>query len=237
VPVGDGHERLDQSLLAGLDEPVQRYLRHAVADGAALPAAMRLTMSGRVRAGRWLPFTAEQRTARCSFTWRARVGPRPLRVLEVVDRYADGRGSTEGRLLGRLRLFGAAGADTARSAAGRAALEAAAFAPATLLRGDGVTWRAERDDVVVVSWELAPERPEVRLVIEPSGALRSVSALRWGEDGEGGHAYVPCGCDVHGERRFGAFAVPADVTVSWWWGTPRRAPFFRALITHCTPEP
>jgi hypothetical protein len=237
VPAGDGHERFDPARLAGLDEPVRRFLRHAVADGAPLPAAMALTMTGRVRAGRWLPFTAEQRTARSEFTWRARVGPGPLTVLEVVDRYADGQGSTRGRLFGRLPVFGAAGGDTARSAAGRAALEAAAFAPATLLAGAGVTWRAERDDVVLASWDLGRERPEVRLAIEPSGALRSVSALRWGDDGEGGHAYVPCGCDVHDERRFGAFTIPTGITVSWWWGTPRSAPFFRAAITSCRPEP
>lgn len=237
MPPGDGHERFDHALLAGLDEPVQRYLRHAVADGAPLPAAMRLTMAGRIRAGRWIPFTAEQRTAPCSLTWTARVGPGPLTPLEVVDNYAGGKGSTQGRLFGRLPVFGAADGDTARSAAGRAALEAATFAPATLLGGDRVTWRAEGEDLVLASWDLAPERPEVRIAIGPTGALRSVSALRWGDDGNGGHAYVPCGCDVHDERRFGAFTVPAGITVSWWWGTPRHAPFFRAAITRCTPEP
>jgi uncharacterized protein DUF6544 len=237
LPGTHGHPRFDHALLAGLDEPVQRYLRHAVADGAPLPRALRLSMSGRIRAGRWLPFTAEQRTTRSSFAWTARVGPGPLTLLEVADAYADGKGSTRGRLFGRLPVFGAADADTARSAAGRAALEAVAFAPATLLAGDGVTWRAERDDLIAASWQLPPERPEVRVALGPAGAPRSVSALRWGDDGEGGHAYVPCGCDVHGERRFGAFTVPGSVTVSWWWGTPRRAPFFRAAITGCRADP
>ena len=49
-------------------------------------------------------------------------------MTDPVRRYlehalAGGEGSTEGRLFGRARLFGASGPDTARSAVGRAALE------------------------------------------------------------------------------------------------------------------
>jgi hypothetical protein len=43
---------------AGLDEPVRRYLEHALAAGATPGAGSRLTMSGRIKAGAWLPFTA-----------------------------------------------------------------------------------------------------------------------------------------------------------------------------------
>jgi hypothetical protein len=34
----------------------------------------------------------------------------------------------------------------------------------------------------------------------------------------------------HAERRFGDVVVPADVTIGWWFGTARWAPFCRASI-------
>src|SRR5687768_18279252 len=89
-------------MLAGFDEPVRRYFTHAISDGAALPDGVDMTMSGRIKVGLWLPFTAEQTVDGRSFTWRARVGRRSLTPLRVTDHYADGAGATEGRLLGRV---------------------------------------------------------------------------------------------------------------------------------------
>jgi len=206
-----------------LDEPVRRYLAHAVRGGDA-PSALRLEMTGRIRIGAWLPFTAVQHSDGRSFTWTAAVGP-----LRVVDRYADGAGSTEGRLLGRLRLFRSDDAETARSAAGRAALESI-FVPASLLPGRGIAWRAECEDHIVATFDLPPERPEVHLRIDEHGGLRSACALRWR-----GGGYVPCGCDVHEERTFGDLTIPGRFTVAWGYGTPRAAPFFRAAIRDARP--
>jgi hypothetical protein len=150
-------------------------------------------------------------------------------VLTVVDRFAAGSGSTEGRLLGRRRVFAADGEDTTRSAAGRAALESV-FAPMSLMPERGVQWGAEDGDVLVASFDVPPERPELRLRIDGDGALRSVVAQRWGDAGQRSFGYIPCGCEVRAERRFGDVVVPSSVTVGWWFGTPRYAPFFEAEI-------
>jgi len=195
---------------------------------------VRLAMSGRIKAGVWMPFTASQRSDGRSFTWRARVAIGSLTLLTVLDRFADGAGSVEGRLFGRRRLFRAHDEDTTRSAAGRAALEGV-FAPMCLLPERGVTWRPEAEDLIVASWDVPPERPEVRLHIDGNGALRSASALRWGKLGRGTVGYVPCGCEVWAERRFGDLVVPSRVTVGWWFGTPRYKPFFEAEITELAP--
>jgi hypothetical protein len=212
------------------DEPVRRYLTHALRDGAERATGVRLSMIGRIKAGAWLPFTASQTCDGRSFAWRARVDVGPFTLLTVLDRFADGEGATEGRLFGRRRVFGAGGEDTSRSAAGRAALESV-FAPMSLLPERGVTWRAEGDDVIVASFDVAPERPEVRLRIRADGALVSARALRW-RGGEAG--YVSCGCEVLAERRFGDVTVPSDVRVGWWFGTPRYRPFFQARVTALT---
>lgn len=211
-----------------LEEPVRRYLDHALRGGGA--SGVRLTMRGRIRVGAWLPFTATEECDGRSFTWRARVA---AGWLTVTDRFAAGAGSTEGRLFGRRRLFGADDDNTIRSAAGRAALESV-FAPMSLLPERGVTWRVEAEDVVVAAFDVPPERPEVRMRIGPDGAVRSVSALRWGNAGQRAYGYIPCGCEVHAERRFGAVVVPSSVTVGWWFGTPRYAPFFEAEVETLT---
>jgi hypothetical protein len=188
-------------------------------------------MVGRIRVGRWLAFDAEQEMSGDghAFTWTARAGLGRFRPLRVVDRYRPGAGSTEGRLLGRLRFMHADDHDTARSAAGRAALESI-MDPASLLPDNGVSWQAERDDLIVARFDVSPERAEVRLHINATGALRSVEIMRWGNIDQDGFGYIPFGGDVHAERRFGDLLLPSELTIGWWHGTARYKPFFKATI-------
>jgi hypothetical protein len=169
-------------MLAGVDEPVRRYFSHAISHGASLTSGVRMAMSGRIRVGLWLPFTAEQTVDGRSFTWRARVGRGPLTPLRVIDRYADAAGSTEGRLLGRLTLFHAQDVNTARSAATRAAIESVVFAPPSVLPGRGAAWRAETENVIVARFDLPPERP---------GAAAQPTAACHASGNGGGHAAPP----------------------------------------------
>jgi hypothetical protein len=228
---GEPAGRFRRSLIGDLDEPVQRFFSHAIRDGAELTRGVRITMTGRIKVGAWLPFSAEQTADGRSFAWHARVGWGPITPLRVLDRYADGAGTTEGRLLGRVTLFHADDLDTTRSSAARAALESFVFAPLSVLPGRGVAWRAEADDVIVARFDLPPEHPEVRARIDEHGAIRTVSALRWGNAGESAFRYIPFGGDVHAERRFGDLVIPSRLSVGWWFGTPRYAPFFKADIS------
>jgi uncharacterized protein DUF6544 len=216
-------------MLAVLAEPVRRYLTHALADGAGLPTAARLRMSGRINVGRWLAFAAEQDFVDHSFQWRARAGWGRLKPLHVVDAYRDGRASTEGRLLGRLRFMHADDENTIRAAAARAAVESI-WVPGTLLPDRGVAWRAESDHRIVASFAVPPEHPEVVLDIDAAGAVRSVCVMRWGNVGRRDFGYIPFGGHIRGERRFGDVVLPSDVSVGWWFGTPQFEPFFEATI-------
>jgi hypothetical protein len=224
-----GPRRFDPAALAGEEEPARRFFTHALAAGAPIGDGVRLAMRGRVRAGRWLPFTARQAVGRRGFAWRARVGRGPLILLEVLDAYAEGRATSEVRLLGRFPVSRAAGADTVRSAAGRAALEAVAFAPGSVLPGEGVVWRAESEDAIVATLEMPPERVEVRVAIDARGAPREISALRWGPRGQGRFGYLRCACEVLEVRRIGAARVPGRITVRWA-RDGRPEPFFAAAI-------
>jgi hypothetical protein len=227
-------DRFDPASLAAEPEPVRRYLAHAIREGAALAPALRLTMKGRIRVGAWLPFTAVEELDGRSFSWRARVGFAHLPLLEVEDGFGQGKGATSGRLVGRIPLFDAHDPDTARSAAGRAALEAF-WAPVSLLPSHGVAWRAEGESAIVAAIEVPPERTELRLEIDEHGAVRSAVGQRWGNADQDEYGYIPCGGSVEAERSFGDLTLPSRVTVGWWFGTPRYAPFFRAEILEATP--
>jgi hypothetical protein len=218
-----------------LPEPVRRYLAHAVPSGQAGTPGVTLTMSGRIKVGVWLPFSATQRCDGRSFRWRASVGVGPLRPLEVTDRYEDGQGSMSGRLAGRWKLFEQTDSNVVRSAAGRAALETV-FAPRAFLPGRGYVWRAEGDDHIVAGTENPPERVELHLRIAPDGRLLNVVAQRWGQVSKGTFGYLPFGADVHEERRFGDLVIPGHLTAGWNYGTDRYSPFFRATITMASPE-
>jgi hypothetical protein len=226
--------RFEATSLAALDEPVRRYLTHAIDQGAVLDTNVRLTMRGRIKVGPWLSFTAQQEFDDHAFTWRARAGWGPFKPLHVVDRYADGAGSMDGRLLGRVRFLRAADENTTRAAAARAAVESI-WVPASLLPDRGVSWRAESEEVVVASFAVAPERPVVTLRIDERGAVRSVMVMRWGDVGQDGFGYIPFGGDIHAEQRFGDVTIPSRVTVGWWFRTPGFAPFFEASILDARP--
>jgi hypothetical protein len=220
----------DPKSIATLDEPVRRYLTHAIRPGAALGGRVRLTMSGHIKVGAWLSFSAEQDLwDGHAFEWRARAGLGPLKPFQVTDRYEPRLGSTDGRLFGRLRFLHADDEDTVRASAGRAAVESI-FVPTTLLPGPGVGWRTASDAVIVATIEVPPERTELQLTIDRDGALRCVEVQRWGNVGRDGYGYIPFGGDVLAERRFGDLTLPSRLAVGWWYGTPRFAPFFKAEI-------
>ena len=61
VSPGQRVQRFDSALVAGLDEPIRRYLTHAVAPGAVLTERVWLTMHGHIKVGHWIEaFDAEQ---------------------------------------------------------------------------------------------------------------------------------------------------------------------------------
>jgi hypothetical protein len=226
-------EHFDPSTLGSCDEPVRRYFTHAIAQGTTLQPRMTLLMHGRIKPlGLWLPFTARQECDGSSFTWRAQV-PRHVRLLTVTDSYDNGHAAMEGRLLGPLRIFHGEDENVVRAAAARAATEGI-LAPIGLLPSRTCIWHAESDNHIVVNLELAPERPEMHLVIDYSGAVQSASLQRWGNAGQNHYGYIPFGGDVLAEKRFGDLVLPARLRVGWWYGTERYKPFFEAEITHAT---
>jgi Family of unknown function (DUF6544) len=86
-----------EEMLAGLPEPVRRYLRYAGVVGRPFPGTVRLRQKGRMQTGPgqpWVPLDAEEHYSvqPPGFVWAgtARLGPLP--VARARDMYAEGQG-------------------------------------------------------------------------------------------------------------------------------------------------
>ncbi|HEV2127664.1 MAG TPA: DUF6544 family protein [Thermomicrobiales bacterium] len=94
--------------MAALPEPAQRWLRWSCVVGKPIPTTIRLRQEGELRVGAfgWLDFTAEEyySTEPPAFIWTAKVGMAPGVSVIGQDRYVDGRGSLEMRLLGAISV-------------------------------------------------------------------------------------------------------------------------------------
>jgi hypothetical protein len=90
-----------QQLAARLDslpEPVRRYLRFAIKDGAPAIRTVRLEHGGTFRPKpeqRWLPIRGVEyfTTAMPGFVWNATISPAPLAWIDARDRLHNRRGN------------------------------------------------------------------------------------------------------------------------------------------------
>lgn len=105
---------LSEADLAGLPEPVQRWLRTARVVGKERPITVRLKQAGlmRQKAGQaWMPLEAEEyyTTDPPGFVWVATARAAPGLVISGRDRYEDGKGHMTFRLLSLIPVADAQG--------------------------------------------------------------------------------------------------------------------------------
>lgn len=223
----------DPAMVAGLAEPVRRYLAHAIAPGTPLWQSVEVSMVGHIRIGTWRRFTATQVVAPGrGYIWAADARLFGIPVIGY-DRLSGGTGEMRWRLLDLVPVVSADGPDMARSAAGRLASEIALIP--TAFRG--ATWTAaDGPDTAVASWGAGEEQERVELRLGPAGQLRRVLMQRWGNPDGGPFGRHPFGVTVDEERTDAGVTLPAVVRAGWWRGTDRQdaGEFFRARITTVT---
>jgi hypothetical protein len=223
----------DPATVAGLPEPVRRYLTHAIAPGTPLWQSVEVSMVGHIKIGAWRPFTATQVVApRLGYIWAASARLFGIPVIGY-DRLSGGTGEMRWRLLGLVPVVSTDGPDMVRSAAGRLASEIALIP--TAFRG--ATWTGgESPDTAVASWGAGEEQERVELHLGPAGQLRSVLMQRWGNPDGRPFGRYPFGVTVDGERTEAGVTLPAAVRAGWWRGTDRQdaGEFFRARMIKAT---
>lgn len=214
----------------GLPGPVASYFRTAVAPGTPLALSARIRMRGRIKIGRWVPFTAQEvLSPHVGFVWAARAAG----IITGSDRFVDGNGEMDWRLLGLIRVMQGSGPDVSRSAAERAAAEAV-WVPTALLPGFGVEWSAEEGDRLSARFQIADYPLRIALSTTEEGLIRSVTFDRWGDpDGTGEFGLHPFGGDFSAHATFDGVTIPSEGRLGWHYGTDRwsEGEFFRYRIT------
>lgn len=217
--------------LGDVPEPVRRYFGATIEDGAPVAVGDELPMRGQIKIGWWLPFRAWQLLApRLGTVWAVRVAG----VISGSDRYLQGTGGMDWKMLGLAPLVHADGPDVSRSAAERAAGESI-WVPTALLPGRGATWTAASDSEITVRLDTDGHSVTLHHEVDLAGRIRRSAFARWGDpDNTGIWAELPFGVEVTGYATFDGVTIPSVGRVGWYAGTDRWAAgeFFRYQITH-----
>jgi len=226
----------DPVLLEPLPEPVQRWMRHVLAPGAALLTGVEAEWTGHLRLGRtWRTFYSRGRsTLTGGFVWSARTRVAGLPVTGF-DRYTRDEGEMRWRVLGRLRLIGASGDEVTRSAAGRHAAELLAAVPAVAL-DPAVTWEPVDHLRATAHVVVGGEVHRVEVTVDPAGRLRALEMARWGTPPGAAFGSHRFGVLLGEERRFDGYLVPTEVVGGWHIGTGRwdEGIFMRYRVVRCS---
>jgi hypothetical protein len=226
--------RFSAAELEGLPEPVQRHLAQAITPGTALATSARLRMRGHIKVGRWLPFRARQiLNPHNSFVWAARAAG----IIAGSDRYVDGNGGLDWKLLGLLTVAHAEGPDVARSAAGRSGAEAI-WLPTALMPRFGVRWSAGSGNQVTADFRVRETPVKLQLRLDAAGRITSLVFDRWGDpDNTGTFAQHQFGGEFTGYCTFQGLTIPSEGRLGWFYGEDGwpAGEFFRYQITDLQP--
>ncbi|MGD8491847.1 MAG: hypothetical protein PVI68_22775, partial [Anaerolineae bacterium] len=233
APAAEG--TFDPKAYAHLPAGVRRYLEHAIAPGAPLARAVWARMHGEIKLRGWLPFTAEQVIVwGRGFIWQATVRMFGLPI-RGSDRWADGQGAMNWKLLGLIPVMTADGPDITRSAAGRVAGEAV-WLPSVFC-GDGVTWTAADGARLQATLDAHGITADLELAIDEHGRLQSVQLPRWGNPQGDAFHQIDFGALVEEEKTFGGYTIPTRLRAGWYFGSNRfetEGEFFRATVDDVT---
>jgi hypothetical protein len=125
-----------------LPKCVAKYLNLVLQKGGPIIEAVRLTQSGKFRAGGWTPFKAEQyfSTAPVAFVWNAKVRMAHLIPVKVRDAYREGKGSMVGKMFGTVPLVDQRNAQEINIASLQRYLAECPWFPTALLPSDRLRW-------------------------------------------------------------------------------------------------
>ena len=132
-----GEKRYSSAQLAGLPEPVQRYLRYSIREGQKYMSYARLKHGGSFRpspSAGWMAIEAEEYFSieKPGYVWYAEMKPVDHVWLAARDRYFEGRGNVQAKLFSGVKVADSKGNETDQGAMVRFLGEAVWFPTAFL---------------------------------------------------------------------------------------------------------
>jgi hypothetical protein len=201
-----------------LPEPVRRYLRYAIREGAPDIRTARLKHDGLFRTTpeqRWFPIEGEEyfTVAEPGFVWNASIRPAPFLWIEARDRLASGRGNMLVKLVSTIPIADAVGAEIDQGSRLRWLAECA-WVPYAFV-GDQVQW--EPIDAHTARVRLRCDGLPVSALVEvdDEGKLTQLRADRYRDVGGGKAVLTPWTARCSDYREFNGFRVPSSVEVAW----------------------
>jgi hypothetical protein len=227
---------ISESDLAGLPDPVQRWLRASGVVGTEIPSIVRITQVGEFRMGageRWMPMTATQHytTNPPGFLWRASMEMAPLVHVTGRDRYAQGTGDIEMRLASVIPVASTSGGNLNGGALLRYLNETMWFPAALLL--PNVTWDAIDDASARATLTDAGQSVSAVFVFDDQGRLVNMTAERW-NDSE--HAVLPWETPISDWGDFEGLHIASSGTGVWKTG-PDAYDYVRLRVTSVEYDP
>lgn len=218
-----GDAPIDEARLGALPAPAARYLRWAGVVGKAPSRYVRLQQRGRFRTdpqGKWMPLAAEQYYAVDSpgFVWFAVVNPAPGLHLRVRDRFLDGHGEIDGRLLSLLHVVYAEGDEVDQGVLLRLLSEMIWFPSAFL--SSHVRWEpaedpAQRDHFARIHLRVGELEVSGVLEVDDEGKPLDFRAQRYFVDARGEARFELWSTPLLEWGEFGGFAVPTRGQAVW----------------------
>ncbi len=200
-------ETVTEEALAGLPEPVGRWLRWSGVVGRKRPSTVRLRQSGELRLGNsgWFPFVAEEyfRTDPPGFVWAVRMTMAPGVTVIGRDRLAGGAGSIEMRLLGLVPVARDSGPEIDRGALLRYLNEIMWFPAAAI--GPHIAWEAVDGDSARATITHAGVSASATFRFDRDGRLTDMVAERY--DREAGRV-LPWSTPISDYGEFGGVRIP-----------------------------
>jgi hypothetical protein len=219
VRLPDQPTKIGEAEIAHLPEPVQRWLRYAGVVGSERPATVRLKQEGEFRLSEdkdWMPYKAEQyfTTDPPGFIWSASFEMVPLLSVHGRDRYMNGQGDIDMRLLSLIPVAKKVGSGLNQGALLRYLGEIVWFPGAAL--GPYITWLEIDSTSAKATMSYQAMTVSATFTFDAQCQVTSITAQRY-NDAKGKNETWTIPIRTHGE--FNGIRVPVEGEGAWNYNT------------------
>ncbi len=215
--VSESSDTVTEQDLEPLPENVRQWLQGAGVVGKKPASAVRLRQSARMRLepeGSWMPVEAVQYfvTQEPGFIWAADVRAAPLVHIKGIDRYLDGRGHMQIRLLSLFPVADSRGEEIDQGTLLRYLVETVWFPSAVL--GEHIVWEGLDESRSQATMTYGGITASAVFVFNEAGDVVNVHARRYGEfDGE--FRLETWSIDLWDHGEFDGIRIPARGEITW----------------------
>lgn len=203
--------------IAGLPEPVQRWLRYSKVVGKERVQTVRLKQEGSIRTGEgqpWMPFTAEQyyTTDAPGFVWHANARLMSILPAKARDMYSAGKGHMLIRPLGLVTVVDATGKEMDQGSMLRYLSEMIWFPSAAL--SDYIKWQPIDSNSAKATMSYQGMTASGVFYFDEKGDLTNFVAERY-RDASGRFELAMWSTPVSAYGEFNDVRIPSEAEAKW----------------------